>query len=85
MLTTYLLKMHHTPLDAGQGGRVMEATPGFFSLGDVSWFIACSFLRNKKTALKLPGNIVHLSCFTWDFFNIAYLDLIYSIYQLRTK
>lgn len=40
--------MHNTPPGAGHSGRIIEATPGFLSLGNMSWFIIYFSLHNGK-------------------------------------
>lgn len=43
-----MLIMHNTPSSARQSGSIMEATPGFFCLSEVSWCIKCFSLHNEK-------------------------------------
>lgn len=40
--------MHNTPPGAGHSGRIIEATPGFLGLGNMSWFIIYFSLHNGK-------------------------------------
>lgn len=42
------LVIHNSPPGTGQSSCIMEATPGFLCLSDVSWFIICFSLHNGK-------------------------------------
>lgn len=43
-----MLIMHYTPPGAGQSGHIMEVTPGFLSLCDVSVFVIWFSLHDGK-------------------------------------